>query len=378
MTSIWTVSGVETSRERLGALTPQEILVDVDGPRVFVARTSDDEDLLLYQCAEDANRTGWVAVPTDARLVDALREGRLALLDALRQPWGWFVTQTLDGTVQRVVRVRLGDLPPASLPAPGVTLVEPEPPFLAVRAVGSAFSKGTEVPASVVRKVIEGAMHAMKTLVEDALAMTGSDGRPTDNLRQYYDLPTQRLAFGSFEAVFGEPTPPAARPLLPGDQDALARAGRVLRRGIEELGRAPDDDVALDEEVGTALDALSKLLPPATGLIEEVQLRGRLLGPAPVQLSREHGARARRLLRRSRVAVEPVVTVEGAVRELDRDLLTFLVRSPDLQQQWACRASPAQRDDVENAFAEAYPVAVSGHRKAPKGTIEVIAIEPLG
>lgn len=377
MTSFWTVPGTDTRADRLGALTPEDVLVDVDGPRVFVARTPDGDEVLVHQCAEDAHRMGWLVVPSSERTVEALRSGQLALRDALEQPWGWLVTQTFEGTIERVVRARVEDVPAAVLPAAGVTLVAPPSPFLAIRAVGAAFSRAGDVPASVVRKVIDGAMHAMKTLVEHALAMTASDGRPTENLRRYYDLPTERLAFGSFEAVFGEPTSPASRPLLPGDQHALDRAGLVLKRGIAELQRAPEEDPTLDDELGTALDALSGLLPPASGLIEEMQLRGRLVGPAPVRLSRAHGARARKLLRRSRATVEPVV-VKGAIRELDRDLLTFLVRSADLQEEWACRASPAQRDDVLNAFSEEYPVAVSGHRRAPRGEIEVIAIEALG
>jgi hypothetical protein len=377
MTSIWKVPGVATKPDRFGALAPVDVLIDIDGPRLFTARTAEDETLLVYQCAEEGGRMAWVAVPTEAGLVDALREGRLPLLDALRQPWGWLITQAFDGTIERAVRVRVDDLPAAALPAPGVTLVAPEPPFLAVRAIGSAFATGSEVPMSVVRKVLDGAMHAMKTLVEHALAMTSSDGRPTENLRRYYDLPARRLAFGSFEAVFGEPTAPAARPLLPDDRDALDRAGRVLQRGLAELHRAPDDDLAVDDELGTALDALSGLLPPASGLIEEMQLRGRLVGPAPVRLSREHGARVRRVLRRARAAAEPLV-VKGAIRELDKDEMTFILRSQDLQEQWACRYSPAQRDDVLTAFSEEYPVAVSGHRRAPRTEIEVLAIEPLG
>lgn len=377
MSTLRTIPGDEVAVDRLGALDPLEVLVDVDGPRLFVARSPAGDDLLVYQWAEGQAQLGWVAVPTDARTVEGVRGGQLALLEALRQPWTWLVTQAFDGTIERVQRVRLDDLPAGSLPAPGVTLVPAEEPFLAVRATGAALS-AREVPASVVRRVVDGAMHTMKTLIERVLEVTAPEGRPTDRLRRYYDLPTRRLAFGSFEAVFGEPATPALQPLLRDEQDALDRAGQLLQRGIAEVQRLPvaDEPMAPDEDLETALDALAGLLPPASGLIEEVHLRGRLVGSAPVRFGREHGARARLMLRRMRPSLVPLV-VQGAVRELDKDALTFIVRSPDLTQAWPCRYSPAQRDDVYAAFAEEYQVAISGHQRAGRLHLEVLAVDPI-
>lgn len=69
------------------------------------------------------------------------------------------------------------------------------------------------------------------------------------------------------------------------------------------------------------------------------------------------------------------LVVQGLVRELDKDAMTFIVRSTDLTQEWPCRFSSAQRDDVFTAFAEDTPVAVSGHRRAGKPQVEVLAIE---
>ena len=378
MSGVWDIPGRDVDAGVVGALDPVEVLVDVDGPRLYVARGPAGDELLVYQCAEESGRFGWVVVPTDAQAIEQVRAGQVAVRDALQQPWAWFVTQGYDGTVQRARRVRIADVPASVLPAPGVTLVAPETPFLVVRATGQALTE-RDVPASVIRKVIDGAIHAMKTLIEHALEVTPSGGRPSDRLRRYYDLPTRRLAFGSFEAVFGEPSSPTDQPLLPEDRAALARASALLRRGIAEVDRASGagEEVHVDDDLGTAFDALSGLLPPASGAIEEVHLSGRLVGTARVRLGREHGARVRRGLRRTRPTAQPIV-VQGAIRELDKDAMTFIVRSGDLSREWPCRFSSAVRDDVFTAFSEDYQVAVSGHQRAGKPEIEVVAVEPLG
>ena len=68
-------AGRQVDASFLGALEPTEVLVDIDGPRLFVARTIDGDDLLVYQAAEADGRSGWIVVPTDARSVDRVREG---------------------------------------------------------------------------------------------------------------------------------------------------------------------------------------------------------------------------------------------------------------------------------------------------------------
>jgi hypothetical protein len=379
MTSFWEIVGDDVDAQHsVGALAPVHVLVDVDGPRLFVARGAFGGDLLVYQAAEDEGRLGWLVVPTDERTIVRLRNGATALRDALDQPWAWAVIQGYEGALRGVRRVGIADVPSNLLPAEGVTLVARASPLLSVRALGPTLT-AAEVPASVVRKVIDGAMHAMKALIEHALEVAPSDGRPSERLRRYYDLPTQRLAFGSFEATFGEPVVAGDAPLLLGERHALDRAARLLRRGIATVQGAPleGDGDASDPELDVALDALSGLLPPGSGAIEEMQLGGQLVGLATVRLSREHGARARRYLRRTRRAVEPVL-VRGTIRELDKDAMTFIVRSDDLSQSWPCRFSSAHRDDVFTAFAEDTPVAVSGHRHKGKAVIEVLAIEGVG
>lgn len=378
MSPLWEVPGraVDASLS-VGAFAAREVLVDVDGPRLFVGRTPVGDDFLAYHAAEDCRRMGWVVVPTEDSLVEGLRSGELALLDALRQPWAWVVVQDFDATVVQVRRVRFADLPLQVLPAAGVTLVARTAPLLVVRAMGAALTE-RDIPASVVRRVMDGAMHAMKTLIEHVLDVTVPDARPTDRLRRYYDLPTQSLAFGSVQAAFGEPIAAGEQALLPDERRALDRAAQLLQRGVAAVqADAPGGEQVFDPDLTVALDALSKLLPPGSGAIESVQLGGRLVGGARAHLTREHGTRARRYLRRARPGLEPV-QVRGSIRELDKDAMTFIVRSHDLSQAWPCSFSSALRDDVFTAFGEDTPVAVSGHRRAGRPLIEVVAIDTMG
>ena len=46
MSSILDVPGSAVSLDHVGTLEPVEVLIDIDGPRLFLARTPDGEDLL--------------------------------------------------------------------------------------------------------------------------------------------------------------------------------------------------------------------------------------------------------------------------------------------------------------------------------------------
>jgi hypothetical protein len=377
MSRLAAVPGREVPPSTLGTLDPVEVLIDIDGPRLFIARSLAGDELLAYHAEETDTELAWIVVPTDASTMAHLRAGDLPLRDALRQPWVWIVTQAVTGEVLRTSRVSFADIPNECLPTIGATLVERPTPLLVVRAVGPMLTD-REVPASVVRRVIDGAMHAMKALVEHALDVVPSEGRPTERLRRYYDLPTQRISFGSLEVAFGDPFATGEAPLLPRDQQALDRSSQILRRGIEAIqGAEPMDGAPLNAELGISLDALSGLLPPGSGAIEEVYLGGRLVAGPTQRLTREHASRARRIARRTLPMTEPV-QVQGLIRELDKDALTFIVRSVDLTQEWPCRVSPALREDVFTAFTEDTPVAASGHRRAGKPTIEVLVIDLVG
>lgn len=117
------VPGREVPPSTLGALKPVEVLVDIDGPRLFIALSPAGDELLTYHAEETDTELGWIVVPTDASTRAQLRAGEIPLRDALRQPWVWIVTQAVTGEVLRATRVSFGDIPKERLPAPGQTIV---------------------------------------------------------------------------------------------------------------------------------------------------------------------------------------------------------------------------------------------------------------
>lgn len=124
MSALWTIPGREVSPEKtVGRLEPVDVLIDIDGPRLFTAVTPVGDELLVYHAAESESELGWIAVPTDRAIVAKLRAGELALREALRQPWVWIVTQSFAGAIVRVHRVAFEAIPTEVLPAEGVALV---------------------------------------------------------------------------------------------------------------------------------------------------------------------------------------------------------------------------------------------------------------
>ena len=99
----------------VGSLDPVEILYEFDGFQVFTSLTPDGTLLLVYTCNEDGDL---LAVPTSQKVLDDLKSGQIALLNALRQPWVWSV-----GYDRKTVRKCSWDLLPSKhLPRPGVKL----------------------------------------------------------------------------------------------------------------------------------------------------------------------------------------------------------------------------------------------------------------
>lgn len=118
---LWTIPGCEVSPEKtVGRLEPVDVLIDIDGPRLFTAVTPAGDELLVYHAAENEYELRRIAVTTDRAIVAKLRVGELVLCEALRRPWMWIVTQSFAGSILRVHRVAFEAIPAEVLPAEGI------------------------------------------------------------------------------------------------------------------------------------------------------------------------------------------------------------------------------------------------------------------
>ena len=198
--------------------------------------------------------------------------------------------------------------------------------LLRLRMVGEGLRSG-HIPASVVRRAVDGATNAMKTLVRYALGASAVAGRPSEIYRRYYDLPAVHFAFESFEVAFG---PPDVEPEFP-EVDILNQVRPLLARGLSWASNPQDSAASFPErnrEWTAIVTALSKLTPPQKGPVREVEVSGSLAGTKnrPVLLTRNTTRRISEARRSFNSDVQSH-TDTGYIREFDKDRLTFILRS---------------------------------------------------
>ena len=107
---------------------PVETLYQFDGPRIFTLRDAAGDLNLAYWSDEDEHVTRYVVAPTTTWMVEALRSGRISVLEALNQSRCWLCDISPDGAIAECLRVEFDSLPPDALPAVGTTLL-PRRPF---------------------------------------------------------------------------------------------------------------------------------------------------------------------------------------------------------------------------------------------------------
>ena len=107
---------------------PVETLYEFDGPRIFTLHDAEGGLNLAYWSDEDEQVTRYVVAPTTTWMVQALRSGRISVLEALNQSRCWVCDVSPDGTISECLRVEFDRLPPDALPAVGTTLL-PRRPF---------------------------------------------------------------------------------------------------------------------------------------------------------------------------------------------------------------------------------------------------------
>lgn len=370
----WEIKGPTADLTSFGRLDPVEVLYEFDGPRVFTTRSSLG-DLLCFLVDDDGELRRYIAAPTNPIVLGKLKSGYRSLHDALDQPWVWFVDIGYDGTPKAVWKGTLADAPDDTLPQKGVMLWPHLEPIFALRAIGAGLSEGN-VPMSVIRQVIDGATTALKKIANSVFEDARRQGRKANTLRQFYDLPALGFAYNSFEVAFRLPEtkqgPPTGTSAADESTAAFSAMGAKLELALKWAGKTmPDGEgEAIDIDL---LEALEKLVPPKSGIVKSVEVRGRIFGGAtkPYLLTRESTSSVRKALGKARATQERITKVVGLVREFDKDDFTFTLRETDDDKDHACRFPPEFYDDLLEAFNTDERVTISGREILKTYEIEV-------
>ena len=125
---MWILPGMTEDQSWFRPFEPVEMLYEFDGPRIFTLRDAEGDLNLAYWSDEDELVTRYVVAPTTTWIVDALRTGRISVLEALNQSRCWLCDIAPDGAIADCLRVEFDSLPPDALPVVGTTLL-PRRPF---------------------------------------------------------------------------------------------------------------------------------------------------------------------------------------------------------------------------------------------------------
>lgn len=374
----WQINAPEFGIEPFAGVQLNEILYEFDGPRIFTA-TSLFGTLLYFLAEEDDEVSRFIVVPTNAQIVERLKSGILSVWDALNQPWIWVVDVSFNGIPQKSWRCTLADVPADVLPKSGVMLWSHLEPVFALRAIGEGLSEGN-VPASVIRQVIDGATTALKKIASRVFEKGRPQGRKANFIRQFYDLPAQGFAYNSFEVAFKLPDLKQLKLPDGGSADDLSEAfeeiGNQLQQAIEWALKTTLDSADTSEIDLELLEALEKLVPRQTGIVESVELRGRIFKNAHKRypLTRESSKRVSNALRKARSTQERICQISGLIPEVDKDNFTFTLRGTDDGSEHFCSFPPELIDEVLLAFNTDKRVTVSGRETLGNGNIEVSII----
>ncbi len=137
---MWEVKG---KPEQMGVcLTPDQILYEYDGPRIFTCKDSADNLYLAYLCDEDASCSRFLVVAFSQSLLEDLTSGNMNMRDALSRPRAWLIDLDNDWRITQTWRIEIEGLPADTLPKPGVMLWRHLPPIInpiVIRAASNQF-----------------------------------------------------------------------------------------------------------------------------------------------------------------------------------------------------------------------------------------------
>lgn len=365
----WEMQGKPFTCAKLEPGDIQEVLIEYDGPRLFVAQT----ELclaLFFMVDENDKAMRFIVVPTNQKIIDQLKKGLLTVYEALEQPLLWVMETDLDLKAKEVRATRLQDIPEAVLPTQGLMLWPHLQPVFSLRAIGEGLAPG-KVPASVIRQVVEGASTALRKAAIHFLNKNNQqEARKT--LKSFYDLPAQHFAYNSFEVAFRLPES-AQQTLLAEDIQEIHEIGTALQTAIELMQLNSNDSENLQKLDILLLEALEKISPPLSGIVTEFEVGGTLLNKENKKFvfNRESSRQIRTTLQAKRQEQEKITQIEGLVSKLDKDNLTCTLRETSDGKDHACSFSIETLDEVLEAFYHGARVTISGRETKSTGHIEI-------
>lgn len=353
-----------------GDFTPNEILYEFDGPRIFSVKSSLGM-LLCFLADDDGEFLRFIAAPTNDDILAKLQSGIRPLRDALDQPWIWFVDCGYDGVPKTAWRGTLSDAPADTLPDKGVMLWPHLEPIFALRAIGEGLREGS-IPMSVIRQVIDGATMSLKKIANSVFEEAKGQGRKANTIRQFYDLPAIGFAYNSFEVALRLPDVKQGSLLIEDSDEsdaAFNKMGQKLEKALDWAIDAKDSESPSIE----MLEALEKLIPPRSGIVKSIEIRGRIFSGARnrYELTRDSSAFVRKALVMARSSQERISTVTGSVREFDKDDFSFTLRDTTDGKDHVCIFQPEFYDDLFDVFNTDESITISGRENLKTNKIDV-------
>lgn len=350
---MWTLSTPPTSSPMEGtSIKPVEVLYEYDGPTIFVAKAG-FSNVLFHKFDETREHDFFIAVQTNPRTVEALREGRLSMRGALECDSYWVVQTSGNLNVEKTWQVDEFDLPTRILPTrnhgllhqlnPVPDTLEQATGFFSVKFNGPALSRQSI------------SFRKLKSLLGEVYEVANNYLLPSISQASKYsvtDFDVAPLKFASLLVSIKRPVvledAIKRRKLNVGPRDGLI--GQIqqqrddLINGMAEVvqeARARDLSLGFAGEHVTWIAALNTLAPSRGDDVEYVEVAASDMQSARMLVINAETA-ARIKAAHSEIA-RSKVTLRGKVVEVNASSSTFVFKANNVRQT-TCEVDPAKFD----------------------------------
>ena len=333
---MWEPPGKSLDADVLGPLEPEEILYEFNGEALTYVSSDPLGELILVHilCAVD-RYSRYLVVAIDPRILGELKDGRIDVVTALRQPRCWIADVTGDAAVRALWRVDFGAIPEKMLPRSGAMLDPKLDPIFRLRLIGPGVGPG-KTSAADIRMAAQAAELGLRGLARIALDEKKRAGRAPREIRHYSNLPYQYSRSASFEIAFAAPND-----RLPGvDDEVFDEMGSLLERGLNAVRSEGEDLASIDglnpDQTLQLFEAIKALMPPTRGGVSRVEIGGGLVDrfAGPPVLTRDDSERSAQRIQRIKAVLkaprkDAPFRVMGVIEEADQREFTFTLRQLD-------------------------------------------------